>query len=59
MGREIHSLCQGYYEIIDRTEGGANIERIREIVHEHLMQIKPEDLVVIEKGGIGLMNVGE
>lgn len=59
MGREIHSLCQGYYEIIDRTEGGANIERIREIVHEHLMQIKPEDQVVIEKGGIGLMNVGE
>lgn len=44
---------------MDRTEGGANIERIREIIEEHLAQINPEDLVVIEGGGNGLMNVGE
>lgn len=58
VGREVHFLCKGYYKIMDRIEGGANIERIREIIEEHLAQINPEDLVVIG-GGNGLMNVGE
>lgn len=54
VGREIHYLTEGYYRIMDRTKGGADIESIKETVHNHLKEMETEDLVVIEGGGNGL-----
>ena len=59
VGREIHFLSAGYYRIMDRTEGGSRIGRIRDVVEEHLREMQPEDLVVVQGGGNGLLEVGE
>lgn len=54
VGREIHYLTNGFYRIMDRTKGGADIENIERTVNEHISEMKPEDLAIIEGGGNGI-----
>ena len=59
VGERIDFHTAGYYEIVDRTQGGASILKIRDIVRWNLTRMKPEDMVVVEGGGNGLEVIGE
>ena len=58
VGQEIHSLSKGGYRVVDRSRPGANVWQIRRIVRDHLEELMPGDLVMIEGGGNGLERVG-
>lgn len=51
VGKEIHFLTAAFCKIMDRTESGARIGWIKDIVEEHLLEILPGDLVVVKRGG--------
>ncbi|KAG0711915.1 hypothetical protein GWK47_019535 [Chionoecetes opilio] len=57
LGKEIQSLTSEYYRIEDKCLPGANIRTIREKVRQHLSEMESEDLVVIEGGGNGLLDI--
>lgn len=50
VGKEIHFLTAAFCTIMDRTESGARIGWIKDIVEEHLLKILPGDLVVVKRG---------
>ena len=58
MGREIHFISTGYYQMMDRCKPGANIRGIRRTIVESLSELEPDKLVVIERGN-GLPKIGE
>ena len=58
VGREVYCLSKGSYKVMDRSVPGASIRRIHRTVQEHLGELQPEDLVVVEGGGNGLEEIG-